>query len=270
MKKIISTIMSIIMLLSMSAFSAFADDNITVKLNGQNLHFEVQPQIINDRTMVPMRAIFEALGYEVTWYEYNQSIMAWNPFTKQVLGLSINLDQMLSYFNDEITTTTNTTEFAKAHSKKLDVAPLLINGFTFVPIRAISEASGADVLWDNDTKTVKITATLPQVYSKENPVYYDEQPKLYSFANIIGTPEVKKTINQATKLTAYTYYVPTTKNIYTLCLEYCDILSTFGYNLESASDDRRIYINMTNNIIISITCDEKSRCIIIIFGNLMA
>lgn len=42
--------------------AAYSDDNIRVILNEEELVFDVPPQIINDRTMVPLRVIFEALG----------------------------------------------------------------------------------------------------------------------------------------------------------------------------------------------------------------
>ena len=40
---------------------------ITVLLDGSPMTFAVPPQIINGSTMVPMRAIFDALGATVRW-----------------------------------------------------------------------------------------------------------------------------------------------------------------------------------------------------------
>ena len=47
---------------------------ITVILNGAPLEFDVPPVIINSRTMVPMRAIFEALGAKVNWNGFNEAV----------------------------------------------------------------------------------------------------------------------------------------------------------------------------------------------------
>ena len=59
-KRIQAVVMSLILIITMSVGSVvFAADNITVKLNGQTLSFDVPPQLINGRTMVPMRKIFE-------------------------------------------------------------------------------------------------------------------------------------------------------------------------------------------------------------------
>lgn len=41
--------------------SAYAADSIQVKVDGANIEFDVPPQIVNNRTMVPMRAVFEKL-----------------------------------------------------------------------------------------------------------------------------------------------------------------------------------------------------------------
>ena len=49
---------------------------IRVYLDGIALEFDVSPMIIDNRTMVPMRAIFEALGMEVEWNPYFQMIIA--------------------------------------------------------------------------------------------------------------------------------------------------------------------------------------------------
>lgn len=51
-----------------------ASDEVSVLLNGTKVEFDQPPIIQNGRTLVPMRAIFEALGYEVTWDEYYEEI----------------------------------------------------------------------------------------------------------------------------------------------------------------------------------------------------
>ena len=56
-------------------FSA-SDPDITVTLDGAILSFDVPPQIINERTMIPMRAIFEALGANIEWDDETQTITA--------------------------------------------------------------------------------------------------------------------------------------------------------------------------------------------------
>ncbi len=73
--KTLSIFISLSMLLNVSCFTVHAKEP-TVIVNGQELRSDVSPQIINDRTMVPMRSIFEALGYSVNWNEQTQKITA--------------------------------------------------------------------------------------------------------------------------------------------------------------------------------------------------
>lgn len=63
-KKIISILVCFVLFLGAPVT---ASEEITVCLNGTPLEFDVPPQLINDRTMVPMRKIFEALGAAVDW-----------------------------------------------------------------------------------------------------------------------------------------------------------------------------------------------------------
>lgn len=61
---------------SLLVLSVGAADDITVILDGNKLEFDVPPQIIDGRTMVPIRAIFEALGAEVTWDDATKTVTA--------------------------------------------------------------------------------------------------------------------------------------------------------------------------------------------------
>ena len=112
-----------------------------VTLDGRLLSFDVPPQLIDDRTMVPMRKIFEELDADVTWTEDTQTITA-------VKG---DIEIIMQIGNNEIT--------VNGKSIELDVAPTLVNSRTLVPIRAVSESLNADVQWDDQNKTVIITTS---------------------------------------------------------------------------------------------------------------
>ena len=123
--------------------SVYAKDEITVVLNGEQLHFDVPPQIINNRTMVPMRVIFEALGAEVTWDAKTQTVTAIKDGT--IIKTTINSKEM--YING----TKNT----------MDVAPVVVENRTLVPVRFVSEALDCEVIWDGSTWTVYILTAEP-------------------------------------------------------------------------------------------------------------
>ena len=76
MKKIVSILCMMSLLFSMLTVKVNAsNDDIKVLVDGTELTFDVPPQIIDDYTMVPMRGIFEALGYDVEWDEENKQIV---------------------------------------------------------------------------------------------------------------------------------------------------------------------------------------------------
>lgn len=118
--------------------SSIQTDEIKVLINGTELKFDQPPIIENGRTLVPMRAIFEALGAQVSWDSDNNKVTAKNNDT--VIAMVIGKNNMT----------------LNSKTVSLDVAPKLVNGRTLVPIRAVSEAFDAQVGWSNSTRTVTI------------------------------------------------------------------------------------------------------------------
>lgn len=113
-------------------------EEIKVFLNGKQLIFDVEPKIINNRTMVPMRVIFESLGAEVTWDESIQS--ATGKTNKTTIKITIGKDYLLK--NDNIVI--------------LDSPAVIISDRTLVPIRAIAESLDCHVEWYGETQVVEI------------------------------------------------------------------------------------------------------------------
>ncbi|WNR44408.1 copper amine oxidase N-terminal domain-containing protein [Paenibacillus roseipurpureus] len=115
------------------------NDIIKVIVNGKPLVFDWAPTILNDKTFVPIRKIFEALGAEVKWNEATNTVTA----TKGDKVIHFQVDNQEAMINGEHIV--------------LDNPPTLINGSTFVPVRFVSESLGAKVEWDNETNTAVIT-----------------------------------------------------------------------------------------------------------------
>jgi len=119
-------------------------DEISVYLNGEKLEFDVPPMIINARTMVPFRVILEALGFEVEWCDGLRNAT----FTSgDIIRGSIPADSdsfFIFYYDD--------TSIVRP-----DVPQQIINNRLMLPLRAIAEATGAEVDWCGDTRTVNIT-----------------------------------------------------------------------------------------------------------------
>lgn len=115
-----------------------ADVEIKVLVNGKEVAFDQKPVIIDSRTLVPLRAIFEALGASVDWDSSTSTVIARK-----------NKDYVLFSIG-------NKTYYVNNEEKNLDVPARLMNDRTMVPIRAVSEALGANVEWEDKTKTVII------------------------------------------------------------------------------------------------------------------
>ena len=137
--KFLSIFLITVILFGLITVPIIAEDNIKVVLNGIELAFDVPPQIINDRTMVPMRKIFEALDAEVEWDDATKTVTA----TKDGIVIIMQINNVVvSVDGEEIT---------------LDVPPQIVDSRTLVPIRAVAEGLDAVVEWDGKAKTVIIT-----------------------------------------------------------------------------------------------------------------
>ncbi len=126
----------------------YAQDNglpyqymIRVELNGEPMLFDQPPVLVNDTTLVPLRAIFEALGAAVQWDGEQMTAQ----MGQQTAEVTVGGDIM--YVTDA-----DGTE----NAVRLDAPAQLINDRVLAPLRAVSEAFGADVQWDEKTKTILI------------------------------------------------------------------------------------------------------------------
>lgn len=113
---------------------------ITVYLDGIELYFESEPIIKKQRTMIPMRKIFEALGAEVKWDKKTKSAIA-----------SIDGKEVRVSIGSEVA-------YVNASKIQLETSPFIQKGITFVPLRFVSENLGADVKWDGEARRVIITS----------------------------------------------------------------------------------------------------------------
>ena len=118
--------------------AAFSAAPIHVVLDGKTLRFDVEPETIEFRTMVPMRVIFEALDAFIEWDGDTMTITAYRE--EKVI----------------VTTIGSKTMTVDGKPTEMDVAPILKDSRTLVPVRFISEAFGCEVKWDELAGTVYI------------------------------------------------------------------------------------------------------------------
>lgn len=175
--RFLSMLLTLAILISTFTIPVMANNDIKVLLNGETLSFDVPPQLINDRTMVPMRKIFEAMGATVDWNESTQTVTA----KEDNIVIIMQIDNVVISVNDKDVT--------------LDVPPQLVDSRTLVPVRAVVEGLDADVKWDGDTQTVIITkeekpsdTPTPTPTPQSAPMTYNIGGEtIQSFTVVVGT-----------------------------------------------------------------------------------
>ena len=141
MTKLFAIVLAVSSMLTVSALavSAASTTNITVKVNDTVIRFPDQKPIIqNERTLVPIRFVAEALGYDVEWNETDNSAV-------------IDNGKIILYIG---------TNKAKINGKSvtLDVASTIIRDRTMVPLRVVAETLNCSVDWIGETQTVLVNA----------------------------------------------------------------------------------------------------------------
>lgn len=156
MKKIISLILTLVLILSLAAPSVLAASPIVVKVNGSKVTFpDSQPVIKDGRTLVPLRAVFEKLGADVEWDQPTKTAS----ITLKSNTLKIKIGSEDLHLNN------------KKISQKLDVKAQLIDSRTMIPLRYACEALGYTVNWDSGTRTVTVNGN----GLSANQAYYDAE-----------------------------------------------------------------------------------------------
>ncbi|MBQ7039904.1 MAG: copper amine oxidase N-terminal domain-containing protein [Clostridia bacterium] len=114
--------------------------SIGVVVNGMPVQFTDQaPVIVDGRTLLPLRAVFDLLGATIEWEAETQTVYAKRG----------NVDITLTIGSDQL--------WVNGQPKTLDVRAQIMNGRTMVPVRAVADAFGCGIDWNAATSTVIIT-----------------------------------------------------------------------------------------------------------------
>jgi uncharacterized protein YkwD len=125
-------------------------------LDGQEITFPYQqPVIVDGRTLVPVRGVFEAMGFEVRWDGERQAVSMDNGEWSLdfVVGSPYPMTVLHSRYErpEEGPRPQPSVRFVD-----FEVRPQIINGSTMIPLRAIAESVGVEVDWDGETRTVSV------------------------------------------------------------------------------------------------------------------
>jgi len=111
---------------------------IVIYVNGEKVDTEVSPILKNNRTLIPLRSVFEKLGAEV---DFNQT-------TNQAIIQTDSNEILLELGNSAV--------LVNGRIQFMDTQSLAIDGRTFVPLRFVAEQLGASVQWDGVKKRIDI------------------------------------------------------------------------------------------------------------------
>lgn len=125
-------------LAAVCALGPISASAVGVNMNNTPVVMDTEPAVVNGRTLVPMRPIFEGLGAEVEWDGATKGITA----SRGDKTISLYLDDTVAYINGE--------------SHQLDTPAVLINGRTMVPARFVAESLDCFVFWEPYEKCVSI------------------------------------------------------------------------------------------------------------------
>lgn len=114
-------------------------DRYYVTLDGETLSFDTAPIARNDRILVPLRGIAEALDFTVTWDQASNRVLCARGETQIALEIG------------------SPTAWVNGEERPQDVAPLAYQNRTYVPLRFLSETFGLDVQWNAEERTAVLT-----------------------------------------------------------------------------------------------------------------
>lgn len=147
MKRIFSLSIAFAMLFSlMLSVGAFAQAGATVKVNGSDVKADVQPFRDDGRVMIPVRAVFQALGAEVSWDEKENT--AWIKKDKMSIQLPIGTSTAYIHREDDFT--------GIPEEVKLEVPTLTVNDRTFITPQLLTAYFNVNVNWNEETSTVGV------------------------------------------------------------------------------------------------------------------
>ena len=127
------------MALGKPVYASISDD-VKLVINQEQVAADVMPFIKDGRTLVPARAVFEALGGTVEWDEKNYIVTV--KYDKTTVILKIN----------------NTVAIVDGKNKILDVPATIKDDRTVIPVRFVAEELGFPVEWVESTRTVIISS----------------------------------------------------------------------------------------------------------------
>lgn len=146
MKKIISAFVVIAMIFSLAGTIGASAAEVTVFVDGEQVAFDQAPVIENGRTLVPVRAIAEKLGADVSWDEATRTATIIKGGNVVAMTIDVNVIKKNGF---EI---------------EIDQPPVIRGGRTLIPARALAESLDCKVDWDAEKYRVDVTTITDKAF----------------------------------------------------------------------------------------------------------
>lgn len=153
MKKILGFVAALSVFAAM-ALSVHANEAPTVIVDERELVFVDQAPVIVEetgRTLIPIRFVLESAGARVKWDGETKTVTVHSGDNRNTVELTIGSDEMKMTYMPSVTQIVSDV-------KKLDQAPVIMNDRTMIPVRAVLEAIGAEVDWDEENRIINVTS----------------------------------------------------------------------------------------------------------------
>jgi lactocepin len=122
-----------------SIYTVLTIGSTDMEVNGLTRKLDAAPFIKDGRTLLPIRALIEALGGSVQWNASTRTATVM--LGSRTVALTIG----------------STTALVNGKPITLDVAPMIVGGRTFLPLRAVAENLGLDLAWEPISRTISLT-----------------------------------------------------------------------------------------------------------------
>ena len=198
LKKVFCFFLVICIVFSLNMHLVSASDDLTLIIDGKKIEADVNPMIIDGRTMVPVRVLFDSFGADVVWNENSRQAVVFTQSTVVVFTIG------------------SKTAYVDGIGRPIDVAPVIVHDRTFVPVRFISSVLGYDVVWNGSTRTVYITnkkSNTSAPSDPENPKEETVPEKSEKSAVLSGINAVKKSATMDITVSLSKKIVPKTMQL---------------------------------------------------------
>lgn len=145
MRNLLKTVLFSLLCMLIVSVTVSATDDAKVLVNGEYIEMDQKPIFKDDRILIPVRAVGEALKCKVDW-DYDTQTVTLNSGATEI-KITIGETKM-----NKINISRNPIDIPI----ELEVPAFIENGRTMLPLRAVSEALFLDVNWNEEERTVVI------------------------------------------------------------------------------------------------------------------